>query len=128
MVVNLSRIEHKALTAAEAVRATYGLAKMLIEEGVPGDFVECGVYAGAHPAAMAKAILDTGAVARRVHLFDSFEGIPMAGVRDTDWCSGDPVHRQLGSPSTSSGISSCSLETVQRNMALWEVQIGRAHV
>lgn len=100
-----------ALTRAETVAATYTLARALIREGVPGDFVECGVYAGSHPAAMAHAIIDGKADVRRVHLFDSFAGIPAAGEHDKDWLkAGNPV-----------GMSACPLDTVKMNMHLWGV-------
>jgi hypothetical protein len=94
-------------TPIETLRATYTLAKSLIEEDIPGDFVECGTYAGAHCAAMARAILDTSSRVLkwipRVHLFDSFEGIPAATQEDGDWLrAGNPV-----------GMTACPLSVAQ---------------
>jgi len=107
------------------VQSTYSLAKALIEENIPGDFVECGVYAGSHPAAMAKAIMESGQVGRKVHLFDSFRGIPMAGPKDRDWNAGDPEGRPFGKPGVaeriSSGISICTCATVVSNMDAWGI-------
>lgn len=59
-MTTLEVIGQRALSTSQTLSATYGIAKMLIEEGVPGDFVECGVFAGSQVAAMAKAMLDTG--------------------------------------------------------------------
>lgn len=81
---------------------------MLISEGVPGDFVECGVFAGSQVAAMAKALVDTGATDKRIHLFDSFEGIPAGGPRDREW-----IHP--------AGTSAASIEQVRSNMNEWAV-------
>src|SRR3990167_9889425 len=74
----------QALATPPTVAASYWLARMWCAEGIPGDFVECGVFCGAQCAAMARAIMDAGDPTRKVHLFDSFQGIPRAGVHDND--------------------------------------------
>ncbi len=119
----LDNVALAALSTRETVQASYDIARLAIERGVPGDFVECGVFGGAQCAAMARAIMDsseyrvpricgdchaTGLTSpfsnaktcptcggakyiaksipgeRRVHLFDSFDGIPAPGQHDTD--------------------------------------------
>lgn len=104
----LEYIGQRALSTAATLNATYGIAKMLIEEGILGDFVECGVFAGVQVAAMCKAMLDTGDRTRKVHLFDSFEGIPAGGPKDTNW-----THP--------AGTSACSMGRVQAHMQEWGV-------
>ncbi|EKE43414.1 hypothetical protein OCGS_2452 [Oceaniovalibus guishaninsula JLT2003] len=52
----------------------------LIAEGVPGDFVECGVLDGGTAAIMAYAARHDES--RRVHLFDAWEGLPQATDED----------------------------------------------
>lgn len=69
------------LTGRKALDASFLFAQYCIEHGIEGDFVECGVYAGAHCAAMAYACQKYGDK-RKTHLFDSFEGIPQAGPQD----------------------------------------------
>lgn len=64
---------------------TIDLCKRTIRDNIPGDFVECGVNAGGHPAVMAYVSTEYGQSKRRVHLFDSFEGLPMAGPDDTEF-------------------------------------------
>src|ERR1700690_3931702 len=83
-----------ALGHRTSQEATYGLARLALQRGVHGDFVECGVYAGASCALMAHALMDHNIKSgrenwgnehgRRVHLFDSFNGIPVPGEYDTD--------------------------------------------
>ena len=88
----LDNVALAALSNRETVRESYDRARNVIERGVPGDFVECGVYGGAQCAAMARAIWDTRrdqslplcGVERHVHLFDSFAGVPAPGEHDTD--------------------------------------------
>ena len=105
----LSEVSYSALADGPTTEATYTLARSVVEQGIPGDLVECGVYAGAQCAMMARALMDLGVKDRRVHLFDSFEGIPVAGEQD-DELKGKPA-----------GISACSLEDVQANMRKWKI-------
>lgn len=78
---------HTTVACGQAVARfnTMCLAKRAIAEGIPGDFAECGVNAGAHPACMAYVSENYGKLERKVHLFDSFEGLPMAGPDDTEF-------------------------------------------
>ena len=46
---------------------TFELACRVIDEGIQGEFAECGVMSGGHPAIMAKACLVRGQT-RIVHL------------------------------------------------------------
>jgi O-methyltransferase len=107
-MVELDIIGQRALSTRQTLHGTYGIVRMLIEEGIPGDFVECGVFAGSQAAAMVKAMLDAGDVLRKVHLFDSFQGIPAGGEHDTNW-----THP--------AGTSACSRESVARHMQQWGV-------
>jgi O-methyltransferase len=100
--------------------ATYDTAIAALVHDIPGDFVECGVYAGAQSALMAAAIMDhygarfildtaPDGVVRRVHLFDTFAGIPAPGEYDTDLVG------NVG------GESACSIEDVKANMRRWAI-------
>lgn len=113
----LNEVTRSMLGYRESAEATYDLARAVLERKVPGDFVEAGVYAGAHCAVMAKAMMDheqanmTGCV-QRVHLFDSFEGLPAATAADEElWAAhGDKL-----------GESKCSLADVKENMRRWGI-------
>lgn len=105
------RVSMSMLGEYETLIATFELAKSLISRGVPGDFVEAGVYAGAEIAVMAKAIMVSGATGRRVHLFDSFQGIPQPGPRDIEFLKAG----------TQAGGASHSMADTQRNMRAWGI-------
>lgn len=101
------------------------LAERAIRDEVPGDMAECGVYAGAQPALMADAMMRLEPDgARRVHLFDSFAGIPEAGPRDDESITGCIGPSKLGRL-ISSGVSVCTLENVRRNMNIWGIDPAR---
>lgn len=116
-----------SLGGPESKEATYDIAMLALQRGIPGDFVECGVYAGASSALMARAILDwwndreeydgvgmwtaAGGHSKRVHLFDSFQGMPES----------QPVDAELHARGDVKGSASVSLPTVQANMARWGI-------
>ncbi len=108
-----NRVSYSALADTPSIQATYDLARCMIEQNVPGDFVECGVYAGAQAAMMARAILDDETLDaranRKVHLFDCFEGVPLAGPED----------RELAE--VPAGEAKCSLSAVMQNMRNWGI-------
>lgn len=123
----LQLVGQAALCNPPTLVNTWDLTVDLLRRGVPGDLVECGVFAGVQPAAMARVCQLFGDSSRRVHLFDSFAGIPQAGPHDdrtiTD-CIGVPASESVGAL-VSTGVSACSVESVQRNMANWGVDAGR---
>ena len=54
---------------------TWDLCEKAIDEEIPGDFAEAGVYKGTHPMIMAK-VASLKDPSRRIHLYDSFDGVP----------------------------------------------------
>ena len=113
MSARLEVLLASALANRNTLYTTYDIARTAITRAIPGDFVECGVYAGAQAAAMAKAIMESPAdhIQRRVHLLDSFTGIPAAGPHDREFL-------EAGHPA---GLSACSLESVHTNMSNWGI-------
>lgn len=106
------------LGMASCKHNTINLAKRIIDQKIPGDFVECGVGGGGHPACMAYAIRKYGGE-RRVHLFDSFMGLPQAGPDDDPFDQktlGVNSDRSRGIPS---GRLVATLEQVHNNVMKW---------
>lgn len=119
MTATLEQITWAALSTTQTVRTSYEMARACIDAGIPGDFVECGVFAGVQCAAMAIALMETGTESRRVHLFDSFQGIPKAGEFDNDIAP--LVGRASNGAIEPSGQSVCSLEQVKQYMESWGI-------
>lgn len=127
----VDKVMNNALTPPPVYHHTYAMTKRVLGNGVPGDFVECGVYRGAQVAimALAKMELDPDGPPRKFHLFDSFEGIPEAGPEDDQQPGIGPKAPGATGKLVSSGHSVCSLEGVQRLMERWGVpqEILRYH-
>lgn len=110
---SLETIGQRALSSFETVQNSYDTAMLAIARGIPGDFVEAGVFAGSQAAAMALAIMDAndGPYLRKVHMFDTFLGIPQAGEHDREFL--EAGHKE--------GLSACSVEDVIGHMDEWGI-------
>lgn len=114
----LAKYAAYACSTIQGVQHTYLAARDVVLRNVPGCFVECGVAYGAQVMAMAEAAKP---IQYEFHLFDSFEGIPMAGPNDHDQPGigafvvdpNLPLRERL----KSSGISASSVENVKNNLA-----------
>ncbi len=109
-----------ALSFPVTVTNSYLLAKECIDKNIEGDFVECGVFAGTQIAAMALANQNSG-MKKKIHLFDSFEGIPQAGPNDDESIT-SCIGKGDGKGSlVTTGVSVCSVKAVQRHMGHWKI-------
>ncbi|HUV63540.1 MAG TPA: TylF/MycF/NovP-related O-methyltransferase [Sedimentisphaerales bacterium] len=118
VVEKLALFGQQALGEPGDVINSYNMAAHSIELDIPGDFVECGVFCGTQVAAMALAnqVFKAG---RKIHLFDSFQGIPQAGPNDGDdikGCIGDGKGELV-----SSGVAVQDVDAVKGHMAGWQI-------
>ena len=72
-----------SLVGSSGLEATYDAATDVIAQGVPGDFIECGVAQGGCSALMA-LVAKMDPRGRRMWLFDSFQGLPDPTEKDFD--------------------------------------------
>lgn len=112
----LANVALGALSSRETLKASFDLARNVIEREIPGDFVECGVFGGSQCAVMARAIMESPSCrrdheVRRVHLFDSFAGVPEPGPHDSEWIASK--HKP--------GQSVCTLQAVKDHMTEWGI-------
>ena len=69
------------LVHLERQRHLHALARRVVDEGIPGALVECGVADGGSAALLGHATAGASPV-RELHLFDSWQGLPPATSRD----------------------------------------------
>jgi O-methyltransferase len=79
----VERVSPYTMTGPSRVVALIDAVRYCVRAGVPGDFAECGVWRGGSVLAMTLALRELGVSDRRIHLFDTFEGMTEPSARDT---------------------------------------------
>ncbi len=74
----LAAVRPRTMLSYRRLSSLYDLCREAEREGVPGAFVECGVWRGGAGAVMAKV----AGPGRKTWLFDSFEGLPSPTAAD----------------------------------------------
>jgi len=121
-MTTLTQIGQHAYSYPETLQNSYDLACHMINKNIAGDFVECGVAAGAQIMAMMLANIHKGGN-RTIWAFDSFEGIPMAGEFDDVQVGIGEIQHDKFAPLeerlVSSGITVHSMENVKETFAMY---------
>jgi hypothetical protein len=63
------------MTSWERLYVLYKSVRYIVENGIPGDLVECGVWRGGSIKLAAQVLLSLGATDRLLFLYDTFEGM-----------------------------------------------------
>jgi O-methyltransferase len=69
------------MVSRKRLEALFRLATLVNQEGIAGDFVECGTCNGGTAALLGATMLKSS-LPRRLWLFDSFEGLPSTSAKD----------------------------------------------
>jgi hypothetical protein len=72
------------MTSPERLHALVTAVEHVTRAGIPGDFVECGVWKGGSMMAVARTLLKRGCSDRTLWLFDTFDGMPPPSDVDCD--------------------------------------------
>jgi O-methyltransferase len=75
------RVRNHTMCSIHRLDNMYRLTQEVEEKQLSGAIVECGVWKGGCAGVAATAVRDSG-YRRRIHLFDSFEGLPEPGPVD----------------------------------------------
>ena len=78
------RCQNYTMTSIERMYALYKAVQYVVEASVPGDFVECGVWRGGSVMLIAETLLSLGEITRKIHLYDTFDGMSAPGDNDVD--------------------------------------------
>jgi O-methyltransferase len=105
--VSYRAVEPYTMSSPERVYALIASTRHIVETGVPGAFVECGVWKGGSMMAVAHTLVDLGVGDRDLYLFDTFSGM-------TEPSDEDKLHE--------TGSSAADvLATQDRDSRLWAV-------
>jgi len=104
----LKRVSNYTMLPKDRLFSLYNLAKKVCLDDYPGNFVECGVWAGGSSVVLATAIKRFSKRKRVLYAFDSFEGMP----RPTDQDKSLGIHaEEMGwGTGTCSASESCLAE------------------
>jgi O-methyltransferase len=78
----IRRVRPRTMTSPDKLFALILATRYVVEHGIPGAIVECGVWRGGSMQAVAHALLARRVVDRDLHLFDTFAGMPAPTARD----------------------------------------------
>lgn len=92
------------LTSLERMYAVYQAVEHVVRAGIPGDWVECGVWKGGSSMAAALSLLHLGQSDRALWLYDTFEGMTPPDELDRDY-DGQLAQARLDQAKKSGGES-----------------------
>lgn len=107
------------MTSAERMCGLIGAVRYVVQNQIPGDIVECGVWRGGSMMSVAHTLLALGDTNRHLYLFDTFAGMTAPTDKDrSQYGEGDPQTHYAKSLSADgvSNWSYASLEEVKRNL------------
>jgi hypothetical protein len=120
-------VRPRTMTAHEKIHALVLATRYVVDHGIPGALVECGVWRGGSMQAVAHALLERGVSDRDLHLFDTFEGMPEPTDADRGM-DGTPAAELLArAPRTARVWAEASLEDVRAGMAETGYPAERIH-
>lgn len=73
------------MVSLERLYAVYQAVRHVVRAGLPGDFVECGVWKGGCSMVAALTFAHLGDTSRTLWLYDTFEGMTEPEEQDTDY-------------------------------------------
>jgi hypothetical protein len=97
-------VRPRTMTSHAKLFALIVATRHVADHGIPGAFVECGVWRGGSMQAVALALLEREVTDRELHLFDTFEGMPPAGEHDVRAADQRPASELLADRSRSSRL------------------------
>lgn len=78
----IRKVQPFTQTSIERLSALCEAVKYVVENQIPGDIVECGVWKGGSMMAVAHTLLLLKDYSRHLHLFDTFEGMTKPSEED----------------------------------------------
>ena len=82
------RCREQTMTSLERMYALYNSVRYVVENGIEGDFAECGVWRGGSVMLMAHTLLRLGRTDRVLWLYDTFAGMTPPSAEDVQEQSG----------------------------------------
>lgn len=78
----LHKVKAYTMTSPERLFALCQAVAYVVQNNIPGDMVECGVWRGGSMMAVADTLLRLGDTSRHLYLFDTFQGMTQPTEKD----------------------------------------------
>ena len=99
----IARLRPYSMTSAERLWSLLNAVRHVVNEAIPGDFVECGVWRGGSVMAMAYQLQVLGVTDRRIWLYDTFAGMSVPTAPDIESGTGRSAQSMLDSTMVGDG-------------------------
>jgi hypothetical protein len=124
-ITTIEAVAPYTMTSPERIYSLINALKHVVQSGIPGEIVECGVWKGGSMMAAAMTLMRLGSL-RDLHLFDTFQGMPPPDSIDRDYAGRSAAEQLLEEDRATSRIwCIAGLEEVQRNLASTGYPAGR---
>lgn len=117
------------MTSESRMYALYHAMSYIIENEIPGDFVECGVWKGGSAMLMARYLEQHNIKNREIFLYDTFEGMTEPTSEDVD-LTGRKAKTKFDEMSTGKDKSNwcfSSVNEVENNMSMTGFPKNKIH-
>lgn len=123
----IRRVEPFTMTSPERIFSLLNAVEYVVANGIPGDFVECGVWKGGSSMAMALSLMKQSSAARHLHLFDTYEGMSEPSEVDRDFRGTSASDRLATEDKATSAVwAYCPLDDVRS--ALYSTGYSTDHI
>ena len=89
----LKQCREYSMTSKERMYALYNAVKYVVNSGIEGDFVECGVWRGGSTMLIALTLKELKITDRKIFLYDTFEGMT------------EPTKEDIGTSNVNEGVN-----------------------
>ena len=104
------------MTSLPRMYALYQATKYVVENKIPGDFVECGVWKGGSVMMIAHTLAKLDDTNRTIYLFDTFKGMTPPSSRDVRISDNAPAHSLTNQQGDHDEYAYASLQEVRKNI------------
>jgi O-methyltransferase len=112
----VSAVKPYTMTSDARLAALLHAVDYVVQNDIPGDIAECGVWRGGSMMTVARSLLDHGDKSRSLYLYDTFEGMPPPAEIDRNLNS-IPAAAELERDAPRTGVwCYASLADVQSNI------------
>lgn len=109
----IESLQEYTMTSSERLWSLIESVRYVVQEGIPGDFVECGVWRGGSVMAMLNELRKMEAMDRRVWLYDTFAGMTPPSSADVEASTGRHANELLSATPKDTGNNVWCIADVQ---------------